>query len=71
VEALIVGIKAVAPAEGFDEVMVPGEPEARAEARARREGIVLPSQVWDELADLARRMGMAEALDPRPGDAHR
>lgn len=50
-EALIAEMKAVPPAEGFGEVFYPGEIEARAEARHRAEGLVLPE---DTLADLRR-----------------
>lgn len=51
-------VKTSTPAEGFDEVLVPGEPEARAEARAKQEGIRLPASVHSELAALARRLGL-------------
>lgn len=56
---LIAGLKASAPAEGFEEVLVPGEPEARAEARARREGVLIPTAVYQELQDLGRRLNVA------------
>jgi LDH2 family malate/lactate/ureidoglycolate dehydrogenase len=56
--ALITDIKSAAPAEGFDEVLLPGEPEARAEARARREGVFIQAAVYQELLDLGRRFNV-------------
>lgn len=57
--ALIAGLKASAPAEGFEEVLLPGEPEARAEARARRAGVLIPTAVYQELQDVGRRLNVA------------
>ena len=39
-------IKAVPPAPGFDEVMIPGEPEARMRAQRERDGIPIPDDTW-------------------------
>ncbi len=52
-ETYIAELKSVPRAEGFDEVLYPGEPEARNDARNRREGVQLPA---DTLADL-RKLG--------------
>lgn len=57
--ALIADLKSSAPAEGFGEILLPGEPEARAEARARREGVIIPAAVYQELQDLGRRFNVA------------
>ena len=46
------------PAEGVAEVLVPGEPEARARARRSREGIPLPPATWAELGKVAARFGV-------------
>jgi LDH2 family malate/lactate/ureidoglycolate dehydrogenase len=62
--ALIADVKSAAPAEGFDEVLLPGEPEARAEARARREGVHIPAAVYQELQDLGRRFNI-RPMNPR------
>lgn len=52
-------IKSTPPAEGFDEVLVPGEPEARSARRAQKEGIELPAEVCEELVRLAEELGVA------------
>jgi LDH2 family malate/lactate/ureidoglycolate dehydrogenase len=58
-ERLIGQLKAVPRAEGFDEIYYPGEPEARAERRGRREGIVLPAKTVADLGSLADDLGLA------------
>ncbi len=39
-------IKSVPPGPGFEEVLLPGEPEARARARRERDGIPIPEDTW-------------------------
>ncbi len=56
VEALKRRVKAVAPAEGFDEVLLPGEPEARSYAERTESGIPLPDRVWADLRQLAAEL---------------
>lgn len=53
VEAFCTKIKAAAPAEGFSEVLLPGEPELRTRQRRLVEGILLPEQTWQEFRLLA------------------
>ena len=52
-------VKAVKPAEGFDEVLLPGEKEQRSQAERSKSGIPLPQGVWDELCSLAQEFGVA------------
>ena len=47
-------VNAVPPAAGFDEVLVPGDLEARAREERSRDGIPIPAEVWRSLTDLAR-----------------
>jgi LDH2 family malate/lactate/ureidoglycolate dehydrogenase len=49
---LIGQLKSVPLAPGFDEVFYPGEIEARADERQRREGLVLPDDTLRDLAAL-------------------
>lgn len=58
VQELIGNIKAVKPADGFDEVLLPGEIEARARQCQAQEGIVLPEALWHQLVDLAAEWGV-------------
>ncbi len=58
VEALKARVKAVKPAQGFDQVLVPGEPEARSYAERAQNGIPLPERVWEDLHGLANELGV-------------
>ncbi|MBZ0304052.1 MAG: Ldh family oxidoreductase, partial [Anaerolineae bacterium] len=58
VDELIERVQATPPAEGFEEVLVPGEPEARSYAQRVQDGIPLPDSVWQELAGLANELGV-------------
>lgn len=58
VDATVEKIKAVPPAVGFDEVLLPGEPEQRSRARRLVEGISLPDNSWETLKQLASRYGV-------------
>ena len=51
--------RAIAPAPGFDGVLVPGEPEARRRVERARDGIAIPEATWQELEALGRRYGVA------------
>lgn len=57
-EAMIDGLKSSAPAMGETEVLYPGEPEARAEARQRADGITLPADTVAELNAAAESRGL-------------
>ena len=46
------------PAPGHDEVLVPGEPEARAKAERERDGIPLPPTLWTTLSELSAELGV-------------
>jgi LDH2 family malate/lactate/ureidoglycolate dehydrogenase len=63
VEAFVRYLKATPPAEGFDEVLYPGEIEHRTEERRRREGIPIEQATWDNLTKIAARFGISA---PRP-----
>ena len=56
-------VKASQPAKGYDEVMVAGDPEWRAEADRKANGIPVSQGIWQSLVDLGKDLGVAE---PRP-----
>jgi ureidoglycolate dehydrogenase (NAD+) len=58
VDRLAGQLKATPPAPGFDEVLLPGEPEERAEARHRRDGIPIPEELRRELVALGAAYGI-------------
>jgi LDH2 family malate/lactate/ureidoglycolate dehydrogenase len=46
------------PAEGFEEVLIPGDPERISEEKRRREGIPLLQPVIDDLQEVGDKMGV-------------
>ena len=56
VDNLIEGLKALPKAEGFDEILVPGEPEDRVYEDRIRHGIPLPQGTVRRLRDVAERL---------------
>ncbi|WP_419898978.1 Ldh family oxidoreductase [Roseomonas sp. USHLN139] len=61
-QALVAELKSVPRAEGVEEIFHPGEIEARAEERQRREGILLPDDTRAALRVLAEALGQDGAL---------
>jgi LDH2 family malate/lactate/ureidoglycolate dehydrogenase len=59
VERLVTTVKSAAPAPGYGEVMVAGDPEWRAEAERSRNGIPIPQGNWDALVKAAATVGVA------------
>lgn len=57
-EHLVAYVKSSAPAPGYDEVLVAGDPEWRFEAERLRCGIPLGQGTWDELCKTAARLGV-------------
>lgn len=57
-DALVERAKGCPTAEGFDEILMPGEPEARAEAARRQGGIPLAAAEIDALVAEAERAGV-------------
>ncbi len=58
-EHLVALVKSAAPATGYDEVLVAGDPEWRSEADRTRNGIPLGAGTWEELTRTAQRRGVA------------
>jgi LDH2 family malate/lactate/ureidoglycolate dehydrogenase len=62
-DRILTRIKAVPPAPGFTEVLLPGEPEQRARAKRGAEGIPLPEATWEALIKTGSELGVnVEAL---------
>jgi uncharacterized oxidoreductase len=55
-------VKATPPAEGFTEVLYPGEIEHRTAERRRRDGIPIEDDTWNRLASLLRAAGVDHLL---------
>jgi LDH2 family malate/lactate/ureidoglycolate dehydrogenase len=61
-EQLIAELKGVPAAEGFEEILYPGELEARNDARNRQHGLALPADTLADLTQLARELGLQSRL---------
>jgi LDH2 family malate/lactate/ureidoglycolate dehydrogenase len=59
VERVAGRLKSAPTAEGFSEILVPGEPEARTREQRSREGIPLPDATWEAIAGVARDLSVA------------
>ena len=57
-QALVATVKQTEPAKGYEEVLVAGEPEWRAEAIRKREGIPLDAGVWKHLCTVAESLNV-------------
>ncbi len=51
-------LRAIPPAPGFDEVLAPGDPEARARAERERSGIPVAPALWQTLNELSDELGV-------------
>ncbi len=51
--------RAIAPASGFDKVLVPGDPEVNTRATRERDGIPIEDAIWDNIVDTAQSLGLA------------
>jgi LDH2 family malate/lactate/ureidoglycolate dehydrogenase len=57
-DAIVDGIKGLPTAEGFSEVLVPGEPEDRVQAERARSGIPLPEGTFLKMKNASERFGV-------------
>jgi ureidoglycolate dehydrogenase (NAD+) len=57
-KALASGIKAQPRAEGFDEILMPGERGARELEKRTREGIPIPNKTWQQVVEIAGKLGV-------------
>jgi hydroxycarboxylate dehydrogenase B len=51
-------IKAVPPAPGFEEVLLPGEPEARTRSRREQDGVPIPEDTWRAVREVGAELGV-------------
>jgi LDH2 family malate/lactate/ureidoglycolate dehydrogenase len=52
-------IKSTRPAPGFDEVLLPGEPETRSAQTRQENGIPLDDNTWSQIVRAALKLGVA------------
>ncbi len=58
VSELVEWVKSSALAPGFDEILVPGEPEARERSRRAKQGIPIADETWRQITEIASRQGI-------------
>ena len=58
INSLVDALKQSRPSKGFDEIMMPGEPEIRIKQDREEKGIPLPEQVFENLKIMAIRLGV-------------
>ncbi|HEU5316030.1 MAG TPA: Ldh family oxidoreductase [Chloroflexota bacterium] len=51
-------VKKVPTAPGFSEVLLPGEPEAKARAERRKDGVPVPADTWEAIGGAAKELGV-------------
>ncbi len=54
-------VRAIPPAPGFEEVLAPGDMEARARVRRRRDGIPIADDIWRSFTEAAKSVGVTIA----------
>jgi LDH2 family malate/lactate/ureidoglycolate dehydrogenase len=59
-EWLAAEIRSAAPARGYDEILLAGDPERRAEAERRAHGIPIPGAIWETVVEVERRYSLGE-----------
>lgn len=55
---LITRVKAATPAEGVDEILVPGEPEWRTREQRLAEGLEIPDACWERIVEAGASAGL-------------
>jgi uncharacterized oxidoreductase len=60
-EAMLDYIRSTAPAEGVDQVLLPGDPERASMARRLAEGIPLDANSWRQIREAGLSVGLEEA----------
>lgn len=55
-------VRQATPAEGFCEVLMPGDPELREQARREADGCLVDDTTWEALVSEARRFGLPESV---------
>lgn len=65
VSSLAAWLKSANPREGFDEVLLPGEPETRMQAEREANGIPIEPDTWSKLTAIADTLGVSSPAPER------
>jgi uncharacterized oxidoreductase len=58
VDELLRSIRESPTAPGFEEILIPGEPERRSKEKRLREGIYIEEKTWGDIVTLAVELGV-------------
>jgi hydroxycarboxylate dehydrogenase B len=58
VNQLVDYVKSSKLAEGFNEILIPGEPERRERVRRERDGISVDDETWRQIRETGERYGV-------------
>jgi ureidoglycolate dehydrogenase (NAD+) len=58
-DGLLAELRAIPPSPGFDEVLVPGDPEDRAREARERAGVPIEPALWSTLCALSEELGVS------------
>lgn len=58
IDRLISTVKSSPRAEGFNEILIPGEPERREEEKRSKDGIPIPDASWESIVKVCRAYGL-------------
>jgi uncharacterized oxidoreductase len=58
VDSLLRSVKESPTAPGFDEILIPGDPERREKEKRLRDGIYIEDKTWGDIAKLAKELGI-------------
>jgi L-2-hydroxycarboxylate dehydrogenase (NAD+) len=59
VQKFVAQLKSSRKAPGIEEILVPGEPEFRTREKRLREGIPIADEVWAEIEQIAKELGVS------------
>lgn len=66
VETLIAHVKNTPTLPGFDEILIPGEPESREREKRRKEGVYVEDETWMQIRNAAEAVGYVIREASRP-----
>lgn len=58
-DAFVAHVKSSPPAEGFDEILMPGEIELKVKQQRTRDGIFVEDETWQQILEWGRKLGVA------------
>ena len=58
VDNLLIAVKSSPTAPGYNEILIPGEPERQKKKKLLKEGIFIEDKTWDELKALAKELNV-------------